>query len=444
VNKKTFMAVMLASAIMLSAGFFSPVPVHADSLGTVQIVDPSGAASTGCPIALDSNNVPHIAYTYFNYTFEGHREITFNVMYATWNGLTWANKSIGVGEADSIALDANGNPHIIYVRYEQTGLLYASWTGSNWDTQTIDPNAALYNNGFGTLALDSEDNPHIAFTNGATLYYASSTQTTNWIIQTVHTSPNVTSSLSAAPLALDSNNNPYILWTDSGDVQLSTLENSSWTTQTVASNSSYIGNVVLDSKGYPQLTYTDNSLGAGNNTLVYARWNGTVWEKQSVVTGLAIIIDLGLCLALDSYGYPHISYITYEKELMYASWTGLNWNIQTLDPDVRGFAGGFSYLAFDSNGNPHLSYTGFNYPSGDVKYVTITEPAPIFSPTLSPSLTPSPTQQPTPEPTQSAAPTLEPKNSITSLLIIAGIIILIIVAVAGVLVYFKWRTAKRE
>ena len=133
-------------------------------------------------------------------------------------------------------MDTNGNPHILYVRYEQNGLEYASWTGSNWNTQTIDPNATLSNNGFGTLALDSEGNPHIAFTDGSTLYYASWNESINWTVQTICTSPSATPYLSTGPLALDSKNTPYIMWDDSGNVQLSTLNNSSWITQTIASN----------------------------------------------------------------------------------------------------------------------------------------------------------------------------------------------------------------
>jgi hypothetical protein len=52
---------------------------------------------------------------------------------------------------------------------------------------------------------------------------------------------------------------------------------------------------------------------------------------------------------------------------------------------------------------------------------------------------PSPTQQPTIEPTPTTGPTLEPRNSINYLSTIVGIATAIVVALAGVLVYFKKR-----
>jgi hypothetical protein len=61
-------------------------------------------------------------------------------------------------------------------------------------------------------------------------------------------------------------------------------------------------------------------------------------------------------------------------------------------------------------------------------------PTPYTSNTSSP---PSTTQKPTLEPTQTSSPTLEPISSLKSLPIITGILIVIIVAVTGVLVYFK-------
>ena len=76
-----------------------------------------------------------------------------------------------------------------------------------------------------------------------------------------------------------------------------------------------------------------------------------------------------------------------------------------------------------------------------------TTPSP--SPTPSPSISPTPSSTPTLtplvssspeitlEPTQSASSTLEPKNSINYLPIIIGIIIVIIISLAGLLVYFK-------
>jgi hypothetical protein len=75
--------------------------------------------------------------------------------------------------------------------------------------------------------------------------------------------------------------------------------------------------------------------------------------------------------------------------------------------------------------------------------ITKSTPTPTPSPDPTPTLTPSPTPEPTPEPTQTPIPTLEPENSINTFLVF-GTIIVIAVAAAGALVYFKRKGAKRE
>jgi hypothetical protein len=72
---------------------------------------------------------------------------------------------------------------------------------------------------------------------------------------------------------------------------------------------------------------------------------------------------------------------------------------------------------------------------------TTTQPTTLPSPTPSPS----PTLNPTPEPTQTASPTIDSDDSSKSntLPIIAGIIIVIILAGAGALVYFKTRKKQK-
>ena len=94
-----FLSIFLVSVLLLT--FCSAVPVHAQPVWNVQTVDANGAESTGSPIALDSNNVPHVAYTDFSRYCDKYddRIITFDVKYASWNGAIWANQTIGTGVA---------------------------------------------------------------------------------------------------------------------------------------------------------------------------------------------------------------------------------------------------------------------------------------------------------------------------------------------------------
>jgi hypothetical protein len=250
-------------------------------------------------------------------------------------------------------LDSHNNPHVLY---GSDGLKYASWTGTNWVNQTVDNNG-----GFGSIALDSSNIPHITYKDGQAIKYAIWTGI-NWNIQTVE---NVSESATLS-FSIDQNNTVYIMYQSDG-VKLAVYRDSSWNIQTVATDISTLGNMVLDSEGYPHFIYTVN-YGFNNSTLKYSHWNGTSWITQDVVSNTVIgygWTPLPGSLALDSNDSPQIAYITSTPELMYAKWTGTTWNIKNVENayynitqfvEASTSAESPCYLTLDSNDNPHISY----------------------------------------------------------------------------------------
>jgi hypothetical protein len=113
--------------------------------------------------------------------------------------------------------------------------------------------------------------------------------------------------------------------------------------------------MVLDSKGYPHFLCTQPQPHTYLSTILYARWHGSAWNTQTVVSD-AYLTSAGF-LALDSHDNPNIAYITSDVEVMYANWTGTTWDIQNAGtvPDANGPC----YLALDSNGIPHISFRGY-------------------------------------------------------------------------------------
>ncbi len=377
----------LTSLVMVS----SAVPAHAAPTWSVQTLDTNTPdLSDYCPIVVDSNNNPHIAYTNRDY----------GVMYASWNGSAWNTEKVVGGTVFGLALDANNNPHFLHDG-GISGLMYTSWTGTNWKTETVDKNGTS----FGSLALDSLGNPHIAYTAGKEVEYASWTGA-NWNIQTIDTSQSIYSP--RVSLAIDSNNIPYLMYGSLADVKLAVYNNSNWSIQTVASNMDSLGNIVLDSKGYPHLIYAHDysETYPPNNTIMYTSWDGTAWNTQMAVSNVSEggigtrdgFFTMGY-LSLDSHDYPHIAYVTSSPEgasnwgyLAYASWTGRAWNIQTVNSTVIAQS---CYLAVDSNGNPHISLIGVIQGSEaaqltgayswivPIMYATTTEPTQTSSPIVS-------------------------------------------------------------
>ena len=88
-------------------------PASSTTLGwNVQTVDENAAGSGNSPIAVDSHNITHIAYADYNDIDSPYTAVL--VKYATWNGVSWSTQAIAEGTVDSLVLDANGNPHILF------------------------------------------------------------------------------------------------------------------------------------------------------------------------------------------------------------------------------------------------------------------------------------------------------------------------------------------
>jgi hypothetical protein len=73
-------------------------------------------------------------------------------------------------------------------------------------------------------------------------------------------------------------------------------------------------------------------------------------------------------ITLDSNNYPHISYLKdYPAcDLMYAKWNGSSWEIETVDSGRT--VGLYTSIALDSNNYPHISY--YDHTNKALKYAT--------------------------------------------------------------------------
>jgi hypothetical protein len=351
-------SILLLLSVLLILSFV--VQAQADSTWSVQTVDENGNG-IGLSMALDSKDNPHLCYTaYVNGYYRNPKYLT----YASWNGSDWSIQNVtgDVGRVgySGLALDSNNNPHIAY---SWGKLMYVSWTGEDWSIQTVDPEG-----GEGSLFLDSTDNPHIVYggANGALKYAV--LKDSNWSIQIVDTEEGLESTRSlfesAPSLALDSNDHPHVIYgysTGNGNttVKYAMWNGSSWNSQTVISNADvFFGNIALNSRGYPHFTYFNRTTYPTiNGLLMYASWNGADWNTQ-VVDSITDEVDPGF-LSFDSNNNPQVSYlndVNHNVVLMYAEWTGTSWGIQTVDSSF--IVMGFRSMVLDSSGNPCIGYYG--------------------------------------------------------------------------------------
>jgi hypothetical protein len=379
VVKKTTFALMTLTILLIATVIVLSAPTY-DPTWIIQTVDNNvyGYGNGYSPIVVDSNNDPHIAYT--NVRIEANRFQTPLAMYASWNGTGWDSEQIAIGSAFSLLLDGNNNPHILYGGYSgHEGLIYASWTGKEWMNQTID---GTFWNGYGSFAFDSSGNPHVAYTsryreNGTYRLIYASWADSDWSIQTLDKSEDIPF---RTTLEIGKNNVIYLMYGytarhydssgsywESQSVKLATKENDGnaiWKIETVSSDITNYSNMVLDTQNFPHFAFQVKARGnPWTSDISYASWDGSVWSTQTIVSNVSLKVDyvnviLG-GLALDSYGYPHLDYVTSEPNsdlcsVMYASWTGMEWSTQRVDSTH--IAKGPCCLSIDSDGNPHISY----------------------------------------------------------------------------------------
>jgi len=195
----------------------------------IEIVDTLYLPGWYTSIAVDADDQPHIAY---------HDRIQGSLKYARREGTGWhvevVDPSNYAGWFASLALDAAGRPHIsyctnFYPRYLCDDLRYASYDGTTWVTTTVD--SAGWTGGNTSLALDAQGRPHIAYCHYwyslewsycDELRYASFDGTglglhQGWQIEVVDTMETSDHTIS---LELDTAGRPHISYSDLGAAEL--------------------------------------------------------------------------------------------------------------------------------------------------------------------------------------------------------------------------------
>jgi len=183
-------------------------------------------------IALDGDGNAHIVYG------ENH------LYHAVAGGQPeMVDPADGMGRYASVAIDTNGALHVSYFDDTFNDLRYATGTSGNWTVETVDSpgNVGRYS----SIAVDSNGVAHIAYydaSNGV-LKHASN-PSGDWVIETVDAGPSVGR---YACIAVDGSDKLHISYYDAanGDLKYATGNWGNWTLKTV------------DSDGHAHISYYD-------------------------------------------------------------------------------------------------------------------------------------------------------------------------------------------
>jgi hypothetical protein len=339
---------------------------------SVKTVDGPSKQGEWNSLALDGNGYPHISY--YGY-INGH----MGVRYAKWTGSSWDIKIVDTDTEDacsSIAVDGSGYPHISYVK--SLKLMYTKWNGSDWTyadgttagKEVVDSGC---NSLFNSIAVDSNNRPHIAYYDQSNAYL----KYTRWkdgawrhadgITVSTETVDNSGSTGNYTRMALDGSDQPHIVyydWSGSDHVKYAKWTGS-WSTPERLPDSPVDGlsNAIdIDSNGYAHIFSNRGT------DIDYWRWTGGGWADS----GLGWPGDhKGISMALDENDYPHISCAdNTNQNLEYRKWTGSAWSgLEIIDSGVGGsyLNGEWTSIVLDTACySPHISY--YDKTNEDLKY----------------------------------------------------------------------------
>jgi hypothetical protein len=334
---------------------------------------------TGSWLALDAAANPHISY------FDGR---TSDLMYASWDGSQWLTQTVdsegSTGHIPVLALHTDGNPHISYYDSTRAEMRYAHWDGSQWISQTVESAGGVAEFGNGSLVVDSSGRPHLSYQyfdswNAVSQLRYTWWDGTHWIVQTVEGSDHTSGLGVDSSLALDSAGHPHISYVEVewgvGNLRYASWDGSQWVLETV-DGSGHVGG----SNNATGMARTSLKLDTDGNPHIsyydatdgdpkYAYKVNNDWHIETV-SDSADVMGQSNSLVLDSNGNPHISFCNAtKKSLMYARQTGAGWEVQTVDTD--GDVGTWAILALDRGDNPHISYYYRLEPNNGVRYARL-------------------------------------------------------------------------
>jgi len=254
-------------------------------------------------VALDAQDHLHLAYG------GDHLYYTTNVSGAWVTEV--ADPAPGVGRRASIAIDANGRPHIIYYDSLHNVMKYARKAGGGW---VIEP--VTRTDGPVSLVLDSQGRPHIAFTENTLVYYGYRRDNGTWTFSYVQDVAGYSVSGSSPVLTLDASGLPRIVYVErlSPTVAYARYVGSYWE---IAGSDPIPGKNVIrtaltfDSHALPRAVFAVEREEEELVDLYYVRWDGTRWNivRTEVAPSLqwAMLFTTSLSLTFDKNEIPHLA-----------------------------------------------------------------------------------------------------------------------------------------
>ena len=307
----------------------------------IETVDSNEKAwDTGCQIGLTPAGNPIIEY-----------KSQFGILMAYGKGdHNWQHENIGgganPGELSTMIVDNQGNIHLLYSAANKQ-LIYAIKTEGTWKRQIVDPHV---DRSF-SLACDENGNPYVVYAKYNYLNYTYQ-ENGNWVKGIID---NVIID-GAIKMVLDSSKYPHILTRGESNNELRyySWNGSNWSKEIIDVQSYMKGSILdfgIDSNNSPHIVIVDEQ----NASLKLITKIGNEWDVMTVDTDN---VQRGPAIALDKQDMEHIVYYSSNNGLIYCRRDKNSWSIEIIDSSKR--AGRFPSIIVDKAGNVHVAYIDRN------------------------------------------------------------------------------------
>lgn len=366
--RNVFSLLLLLATGMILTGLLAGPVMATESSGSWQVttVDDDIRYYSFLSAAYDRDNVPHVAYC---------EHVTRSIRHAWQSGGTWTLEKVGSSAgtfSTSIAFGPGGIPSVSYGDGLHFGnQMFAQKSGDSWTSSVVARGSMADAGQYSSVAFDRQGVPHIAYNDGlflASLYYASRNTTTGeWEFSLIDDdTPYIGDAGYSSSLKIDAGGHPHVAYISDDPWGLryaTSSDGANWTItkldeldRRIFFSRTYTGvSLALDSRGYPHISYYNQTTSdTSPSQLYYLSWNGTGWDRETV----AVLSnrDFSTSLAIDTRDIPHIAYCDVAgKALIYATRSPSgDWSTQTVvqGPDLLRMP----FLALDSSGRAGIAY----------------------------------------------------------------------------------------
>jgi plastocyanin len=355
----------LASAACAPAGNPPNLPIASGGNFVISVVDSLYDAGSGASVALDADGSPSVSYLLLSPVLKPSQipvpivagaAQPPSVMVATQSKGIWTQTSVtaqptvgkkAVGSATEIAdadghgianvntavaVDAQGHHHVVWAT--PTGLFYSTDASGSYAAAEQLSRAAAFG---ASIAVGQDGSPWISYYVGGSLN-VSHKMDSRWIAESIAVglAPPVVTGMRTA-IAVGSSG-PVVAYDDHGATGVSRTTGSGWSTETIPGQGGLGVSMALDSSGDPHLAYYDDQ----GNVFHAHSLAGAPWE----VTPLASVgpgpngqpdPGWGTGIGLDGNGVHYVTWAdTKAKDIAFATNGGGSFQAEAVDDSATG------------------------------------------------------------------------------------------------------------